>query len=469
MRRCILVGLALLAGLVAFASPAVAATKNASATVFAVQVILPGGGGSTVGFAEAPPATGSNLGSFAYPADGSIVSSGPSSGIARTGPGSASRAEAAVTVDSVALFGGEITAARVALGASAFASRTSVQGSLQASQVNRLVVHGSSVAGVPNARVSLGEWGYLVVLEQAVQRGDGRERGYRGFVTGLHIYLTADHAGLPAGAEILVGYAEAAALAPSEVHEVDPEPAEPTRDPKPIPPGGDSGPPPIVLDPPTGVKPAITGQGHVFPVYGAASFSDDFGAPRAITGWHHGNDIFARHGAPVLAVADGTLFSVGWNEVGGNRLWLRDRQGNEYYYAHLSAYSPVAANGANVRAGDVIGFVGVTGDARGTPPHLHFEVHPPALLGLGYDGVVNPFQYLSAWYSRRDFDATPLRPRREPSPAAVLLEGTDISSVSGLDPEGLALAYALPLLLPDIARLVRPIPAPLVGAAPGFA
>jgi murein DD-endopeptidase MepM/ murein hydrolase activator NlpD len=456
------------------ASPAAAATKDASATVFAVQVILPGGAGPTVGFSQAPPAAGSNTGSFAYPSDGSIFASGSSRGFARTGPGSAARAEAAMTVDGIAIFGDEITAARVALGASAFASRTSVQGSLEASQVSRLVVHGSPIAGVPNARVALGDWGYLVVLEEGVQRGDGRARGYRGFVTGLHVYLTADHAGLPAGAEIVVGYAEAAAVAPPEIPEKEPdpadepEPAEPPRDPKPIPPGGDAGPPPIVLDPPIGVNPAITGQGYVFPVYGAASFSDDFGAPRAITGWHHGNDIFARHGAPVLAVADGMLFAVGWNEVGGNRLWLRDRQGNEYYYAHLSAYSPVAANRARVRAGDVIGFVGVTGDARGTPPHLHFEVHPPALLGLGYDGVVNPFRYLSAWYSRRDFDALPARPRREPPPAAILLEGTDISSVSGLDPDGLALAYALPLLLPAVARLVRPIPPPLVGSRPGF-
>ena len=78
----------------------------------------------------------------------------------------------------------------------------------------------------------------------------------------------------------------------------------------------------------------------------------------------------------MLAVAGGTIFSVGWNDIGGNRLWLRDTKGNEFYYAHLSAFSTLAVNGAQVQAGDVIGFVGNTGDAAGTPPHLHFEIHP---------------------------------------------------------------------------------------------
>jgi hypothetical protein len=179
----------------------------------------------------------------------------------------------------------------------------------------------------------------------------------------------------------------------------------------------------------------------VFPVYGPASFSDDFRAARADTGWHHGNDIFAPVGAPVLAVADGELFLVGWNMLGGNRLWLRDGEGNEFYYAHLSAFSPLARNGARVRAGDVIGFVGATGDAIGTPPHLHFEIHPVALLWLGYDGVVDPFPYLVAWRRLLDasFDSswTP-PPGKAPAPGAVLLLAEDISSVSGLAPGGYA-------------------------------
>ncbi len=140
----------------------------------------------------------------------------------------------------------------------------------------------------------------------------------------------------------------------------------------------------------------LAGGGYVFPVAGEASFSDDFGVPRTTT-WHHGNDIFAPLGTPLVAVADGSLFNVGWNDVGGNRLWLRDLSGNEFYYAHLAGFTPLARDGAVVRAGDVIGFVGATGDAVGTSPHLHFEIHPPELSEQGYDGVVNPYPYLVAW------------------------------------------------------------------------
>ena len=140
----------------------------------------------------------------------------------------------------------------------------------------------------------------------------------------------------------------------------------------------------------------LTSGGYVFPVAGEASFSDDFGVPRTTT-WHHGNDIFAARGTPLVAVTAGTLFNVGWNDVGGNRLWLRDAVGNEYYYAHLARFSPLAEEGAHVNTGDVIGYVGDTGDAAGTPPHLHFEIHPPELQAEGYDGVVNPYPYLTAW------------------------------------------------------------------------
>jgi len=103
---------------------------------------------------------------------------------------------------------------------------------------------------------------------------------------------------------------------------------------------------PVLLTPPD-VTPKLTAGGYVFPVYGPSAYGDTFGAPRGDVagGWHHGDDIFAPLGAPLLAVADGTVFSVGWNHVGGYRLWLRDRGGNEFYYAHLSAYTSLAVNG----------------------------------------------------------------------------------------------------------------------------
>jgi hypothetical protein len=114
-------------------------------------------------------------------------------------------------------------------------------------------------------------------------------------------------------------------------------------------------------------------------------------------GWHHGDDLFASLGSPVVAVTDGIVFSVGWNRVGGWRLWLIDRFGNEFYYAHLSGYTALGKNNRHVKGGDVVGFVGNTGDAVTTDPHLHFEIHPSPLLYLGYDGAVDPTSYLARW------------------------------------------------------------------------
>jgi hypothetical protein len=206
-----------------------------------------------------------------------------------------------------------------------------------------------------------------------------------------------------------------------------------------------------LLKKPPDVTPKLTAGGYVFPVYGNSSFIDTFGAFRGdVPGsWHHGDDIFAAFGTPLLAVAHGTVFSVGWNRVGGWRLWLRDDKGNQFYYAHLSAYSPLAVNGAIVQAGDVLGFVGNSGDAEGTPDHLHFEVHPVGLLGLGYDGAVNPTSYLLGWEHLKDvrFDAASgwaptAQAGNAPKAGAILLQSSDISSASGLDPESLGRALA---------------------------
>ncbi len=152
--------------------------------------------------------------------------------------------------------------------------------------------------------------------------------------------------------------------------------------------------PPVVAIPQVAPRPAAASgtARYVFPVFGStATFSSDYGAPRAGTGWHHGNDIFAPIGVPVLAVADGVLSKVGVNTLGGNRLWLTDDLGNAYYYAHLSGYAGHVANGVRVRGGEIIGFVGNTGQAISTPPHLHFEIHP------GDGASVDPYPYLLAW------------------------------------------------------------------------
>ena len=175
--------------------------------------------------------------------------------------------------------------------------------------------------------------------------------------------------------------------------------------------------------------PRLTAGPYVFPVYGANSYGDTYGAFRSDENFHHGDDIFGSPGQPLLAVSDGTLFGVGWNRTGGFRLWLQDAQGNEFYYAHLSAYSLLAVNGAHVKAGQIVGLMGQTGDAEGTPTHLHFEIHPVSLLHLGYDGAVDPTAYLDGWVRAKAVPFpligtwTPTIPgtNRPPLPGAFLL------------------------------------------------
>jgi len=416
----------------------------ASASAFGVRVVVPGKAPASAASISSPPQSAASVVSWSY-GDGAVTTGAITGGTNGTVDDDRGVGRSVVKVSSVSLFGGEVTAGSVTSKSVSRASPSSANGDLSGSAVSSLVVLGASVTVSANQKISLGDWGYAIALEQAVtDQNTSQRRGHRGFVVGLHVHLTADHGGLPAGTEIFIGYAEAAATAAKAAA---PPPSPPSGPPpthnhhEPVPPpAGVPATPPPVQSPPPGVRPHLTAGGYVFPVYGPASFSDDFGAARADTGWHHGNDVFAPLGAPVLAVTDGTLFLVGWNTIGGNRFWLRDLQGNEFYYAHLSAFTPLARDGAQVKAGDVIGFVGATGDAAGTPTHLHFEVHPAALLGMGYDGVIDPYPYLLAWQRLDDasFDATGWGPpgQKAPPPAAVLLQADDISSFSGLDPAG---------------------------------
>jgi Transglycosylase-like domain/Peptidase family M23 len=205
-------------------------------------------------------------------------------------------------------------------------------------------------------------------------------------------------------------------------------------------------------------RPVLPPGRYVFPIDGPASYSDTFGAARADTGWHHGEDIFAPLGTPLVAVADGTLLKVGWNAIGGNRLWLRDRWGNYFYYAHLSGFAPGAVSGAPVIRGEVVGYVGNTGDAVGTPYHLHFEIHPATMLDLGYDGVVNPFQYLQRWQRAGELIRTGRITPSAPTPGAILLTAADISSASGLEPETVVRRASAPVTVEREGHVLLPLP-----------
>lgn len=102
---------------------------------------------------------------------------------------------------------------------------------------------------------------------------------------------------------------------------------------------------------------------------------------------HHGIDIFAPRGTPVLAGTDGTVRSISPNELGGNVVWLSDEQrGQTLYYAHLDRHH--VSTGQRVRTGDTLGFVGNTGNARATPPHLHFGIYRRP------DGPIDPLRFV---------------------------------------------------------------------------
>ena len=141
----------------------------------------------------------------------------------------------------------------------------------------------------------------------------------------------------------------------------------------------------------TPATPAAAQYLKAFPVSGTHSFENDFGAPRS-QGSHEGNDIMSPRGTPVVAVADGTIKRLTRVETGLGGVWiyLVDTAGNEYYYAHLNDIVAGLDAGSKVTAGQQIGTVGNTGDARWGDCHLHFEIHP------GGGGAINPYTDLVA-------------------------------------------------------------------------
>ena len=126
-----------------------------------------------------------------------------------------------------------------------------------------------------------------------------------------------------------------------------------------------------------------------FPVerHGDADIGSEFGASReGGRRSHHGIDIFAKRGTPVLAASPGLVNRVDTTAVGGMVVWMRDDRGNRLYYAHLDRH--YVTEGVRVAAGDTVGFVGNTGNARTTPPHLHFGVYRRG------EGPVDPYWFV---------------------------------------------------------------------------
>ena len=121
------------------------------------------------------------------------------------------------------------------------------------------------------------------------------------------------------------------------------------------------------------------------PVDGAVRFMNDWGFPRSGGRFHEGNDLFAARGTPVVAVVGGNAVQT-TGPIGGRQVKLLGDDGTTYYFTHLDTFGA----GGRVAAGTVIGTVGSTGNAAGSPPHLHFELHP------GGGAAVNPYPSIAA-------------------------------------------------------------------------
>jgi murein DD-endopeptidase MepM/ murein hydrolase activator NlpD len=307
--------------------------------------------------------------------------------------GGKGRSSASAAVENVNVFGGLVTADEVRVHAEASGDGTSTSGAIIG-----LAIDGAP-QGAPDGRTiySLHGYGHLVALDA----------GSTGIV-GLRARLTKDYKGNKAGSVVTVGYASATArdaVAPTTPKPTHAAPAKKKKkaNHKATRPGKKKAHKARQLSAKQKLENALTQQerdwaaalllrpGYAFPVAGKHNYVNTFGAPRSDVPVHVGNDIFAAFGTPIVAVADGRIYRVGTLKISGNRLWLRDKKGYRYFYCHLSDFAAAAYNGADVHAGEVIGFVGNTGDAEPTPPHLHFEVHMPN------GSVVDPYPYLQKW------------------------------------------------------------------------
>src|SRR4029453_7129087 len=327
------------------AVPGRRACRRGCGTVGGVMILVPGRRPVVLNPLADRVHMPASTGAFVFPSGGAVVRTDGVAGGAGSCRGGA-RASGRSSVASPSLFGGAVGASAPPLTVRAGRAQAAVQG---------LRIGGKPVVLAAGARVPIAGWGYAT-------KGERRELGASSELqTALAVHLLTANAGLPTRAIVAVGFSVSPKPAPAApprrghvlrhprtAHHARPQKRaigtrrNHARHRRVLRPRGrrrrllarlQHAHRPLTLTPPLGL------QQYVFPVAGPASFGDSYGAARSDVSWHHGDDIFAPLGTPVVAVADGTLNRVGWERLGGWRLWVRDPLGNEFYYAHLSGYT----------------------------------------------------------------------------------------------------------------------------------
>jgi murein DD-endopeptidase MepM/ murein hydrolase activator NlpD len=151
---------------------------------------------------------------------------------------------------------------------------------------------------------------------------------------------------------------------------------------------------------PPGVESELAARRLSIPVAGvaASALRDSFAEGRGGSRQHQAIDIPAPRHTPVVAVEDGTIAKLFRSRYGGITVYQFDPGGRYcYYYAHLQGYAPGLREGAAVRRGQVLGFVGTSGNAPADTPHLHFQIYELTPARHWWEGKpINPYPYLAA-------------------------------------------------------------------------
>src|SRR5215213_6188206 len=153
----------------------------------------------------------------------------------------------------------------------------------------------------------------------------------------------------------------------------------------------------------TGISDRLVFYAHVLKLYAQApdtrlampledvrkkAIVDTWQAGRGDGRKHEGQDIFAPRGTPILSATSGFIYNIGENNLGGQTVSVISKGGRVYYYAHLDSYARGIKIGDRVTTRSVLGYVGATGNAQGTPPHLNFGVYTSS-------GAINPLPMLT--------------------------------------------------------------------------